>query len=637
MKAFVLGTAGHVDHGKTTLVQALTGTDTDRWKEEKERGLTIDLGFARLDLGQAFEIGVIDVPGHEDFVKNMLAGATGLDLLLLVVAADEGPMPQTREHLAIAHLLGIEHGIVAFTRIDRAEPEWIDMAEEAVREELQTVLGHADWPILHVCAPTGQGLDELKAEILARANTITERDARDLVRLPVDRCFSIAGAGAVVTGTLWSGSVEVGDQAQVLPLGRPVRIRSAQVHGESRGRVEAGRRCALALVGVDASEVTRGATVVGGAPWPLVSRFGARVRVLSTTSRGLEHGQRVRLFLGTSEVMARAQLPGAEPLQPGDREWIVLQCEEPIVTRVRDRFILRFYSPVQTIGGGTVAEFDPPPTWRERTGEWRSVLEGSGAESVCAAVRLTAGAGVRRESLPLLTGLSASVIDALDAAELGGIIEIGGRLFDESSLIQLKRVVLTELERAHAADRRAAGISLEGLRTACIAPGEQIAPELLERALADLKQEEALHISGPLVRLPGHEPRLTDSERRQLSSLLEFVRAGGLQPPSLAEIDGLLGGDTTLRADLLRILLASQELVAVTPELYVSAEAEKRLVEQARAVLEAEGVASPAGFRSALGVSRKYLIPLLEYLDRSGITRRTSEGRVLAEKQGLAS
>ncbi len=637
MKAFVLGTAGHVDHGKTTLVQALTGTDTDRWREEKERGLTIDLGFARLDLGQEFEIGVVDVPGHEDFVKNMLAGATGLDLLLLVVAADEGPMPQTREHLAIAHLLGIKHGIVAFTRIDRAEPEWIDLAEEAVREELQTVLGHADWPILHVCAPTGQGLDALKAEILARANTIVERDARDLVRLPVDRCFSIAGAGAVVTGTLWSGSVGVGDRVQVLPLGRPVRIRSAQVHSEARERVDAGRRCALALVGVNADEVVRGATVVGGAPWTAVPGFGARVRVLPTSGRGLEHGQRVRLFLGTSEVMARVQLPRENPLLPGDSEWIVLQCEEPIVARVRDRFILRFYSPVQTIGGGTVAELDPPPIWRERTADWQGVIDGSGAESVRAAVRLSASSGLPRDELPLATGLSVSLLAAVKAPDLCDTLEIGARWFDVSALNQLKQVVLAELERGHDADRRAAGISLEGLRTACVLPGTKIAPELLERALQELNQEGELLIEGPLVRFPGHEPRLTGAEREQLSSLLEFVQAGGLQPPSLAEIDGLLGGDLGLRADLLKILLASKRLVAITPELYVAAEAEKLLVELARGVLQAEGTASPAGFRSALSVSRKYLIPLLEYLDRTGITRRTPEGRVLAHRQGLAS
>lgn len=637
MKALVLGTAGHVDHGKTTLVQALTGTDTDRWREEKERGLTIDLGFARLDLGQEFEIGVVDVPGHEDFVKNMLAGATGLDLLLLVVAADEGPMPQTREHLAIAHLLGIEHGIVAFTRIDRAEPEWIDMAEEAVREELRIVLGHADWPILHVCAPTGQGLDALKAAILALASAVPERDARDLVRLPVDRCFSMAGAGAVVTGTLWSGTVGVGDRARVLPLGRPVRIRSAQVHSEARERVDAGRRCALALVGVDASEVARGATVVGGAPWTAVPRFGSRVRVLPTSSRSLEHGQRVRLFLGTSEVMARVQLPGDEPLLPGGSEWIVLQCEEPIVARVGDRFILRFYSPVQTIGGGTVAELDPPPAWRDRTGNWHGVIHGSGVDSVRAAVRLAAGAGVQRDELPLVTGLSVSELDALDAAESEDVLEIGTRWFDVSALTLLKRVALTELARGHESDRRAAGISLEGLRAACVAAGEPVAPQLLERALLDLKREGALDIDGPLVRLPGHEPRLTGEERKQLSALLEFVRAGGLQPPSMAEIDTLLGGAAGLRADLLRILLDGKQLVAITPELYVSAEAEERLVELARGVLRAEGTASPAGFRSALSVSRKYLIPLLEYLDRTGITRRTPEGRVLAQEQSVAS
>ncbi|HKK08606.1 MAG TPA: selenocysteine-specific translation elongation factor, partial [Gemmatimonadota bacterium] len=236
MSAFVVGTAGHVDHGKTTLVRALTGTDTDRWREEKERGLTIDLGFARLDLedGDGPQVGVVDVPGHEDFVKNMLAGATGIDLLLLVVAADEGPMPQTREHLVIARLLGIREGVVALTKMDRVEAAWLELATDAVREELEDVVGHARWPIVPVSAPEGTGLDRLRAELAARARELRPRREDDLFRLPVDRSFSVKGAGTVVTGTTWSGSVSVGDEVRLLPEGIEARVRTLQVHGRDR-------------------------------------------------------------------------------------------------------------------------------------------------------------------------------------------------------------------------------------------------------------------------------------------------------------------------------------------------------------------------------------------------------------------
>jgi selenocysteine-specific elongation factor len=277
LKGIVLGTAGHVDHGKTALVRALTGVETDRWAEERERGLTIDIGFAPLHVDADLEVGVVDVPGHEDFVKNMLVGSTGIDAVLLVVAADEGPMPQTREHLSIARLLGVRHGIVALNKVDRVEPEWRELARDATLEESGRILGHRDWPVVEVSTLTGEGLTELRAHILDLANELPARPEEDVFRMPVDRAFSVAGAGTVVTGTTWSGRVTTGDTVRLLPVDLRARVRSLQVHGSDRDSVGPGSRAALALVGVETSRATRGAVVVSGAAWRSHRRFGARI------------------------------------------------------------------------------------------------------------------------------------------------------------------------------------------------------------------------------------------------------------------------------------------------------------------------------------------------------------------------
>ncbi|MGH7539619.1 MAG: selenocysteine-specific translation elongation factor, partial [Gemmatimonadota bacterium] len=348
-RGHVIGTAGHVDHGKTSLVRALTGVDTDRWKEERDRGLTIDLGFARLVLNGEVEVGVVDVPGHEDFLKNMLAGATGVDLLLLVVAADEGPMPQTWEHLAIAGLLGVERGVVALSKADRVDPEWLELARAATRDLLATLPGGDGWPIVPVSAVSGEGLDALREALRAEVASAPARSTDDLFRLPVDRGFSIHGTGTVVTGTVWSGRVSEGDALRLLPGDRAVRVRALQVHGEGRTCVPAGRRCALALVGADPGDAPRGSVLVGDPAWHEVDRLGVCLRVLRRPGRSIEHGQRVRVYHGTREAMARVYLAAQEALPPGGEAWAVVALESPLVARVGDRFIVRFYSPVTTI------------------------------------------------------------------------------------------------------------------------------------------------------------------------------------------------------------------------------------------------------------------------------------------------
>ena len=621
-----MGTAGHVDHGKTALVRALTGVETDRWEEERERGLTIDLGFARLDVDADAEVGVVDVPGHEDFVTNMLAGATGLDLLLLVVAADEGPMPQTREHLTIARLLGVREGVVALTKVDKVGDEWLELAEDAVREELRTVLGHDRWPIFPVSSTEGTGVEEIRREIGRRADRIEGRPAADLFRLPVDRSFSVRGAGTVVTGTAWSGTVSVGDEVRLLPLERRVRVRSLEVHGEERERVPAGRRCALALVGVDPEEVPRGSVAVQGDAWRPVERIGARIRLPAHVDRVVEDGQRIRVYLGTREVMARVDLPDAV-VGPGGSTPARLELESPLVARTGDRFVIRFYSPVVTLGGGRVTELAPDGAWTGRVAEWDRLLEGEPRERLAAAVRLTGGRGLAAEETPVHTGVPADRLRDLEADPPPGLERIEGRWFASDQLDRLRDELLGELGRMHREDRRARGASLEALRGSV---DDRWAAAAVDRVLSRLADREEIVVEGPRVRLPDHRPTLTERERELMDRVVREIEAGGLEPPTVDELIDGLGVEDRLLHQLLDLLIERNRLVRIDPEIHLPPDRARELIERGRSVLERVTPAGASAFKEELVVTRKYLIPYLQYLDRQGVTRRTSEGRVPA-------
>ena len=356
-RRFVVGTAGHIDHGKTALVKALTGVDTDRWEEEKRRGITIDLGFAPLPLANGIQASVVDVPGHEGFVKNMLAGATGIDVALLVIAADEGIMPQTEEHLAIVELLGVRRGIPVLTKRDLVDAEWLGMVRTEVAERLSRsrVRWHAP---LAVSALSGEGLDELRTALVAIAADLADRPVDDLFRLPIDRVFALAGAGTVVTGSTWSGTVEAGASVRLLPLGREVRVRSIEVHGEETDRAAPGRRTALALVGADKEELERGHVALTGAGWAPTTALDVALELLPSVRRPLAARTRIRVHLGTAEVLGR--VAQVRSIAPGESGVARLLLEHSIVARGRDRFVIRSFSPVTTIGGGVVLDPFPP-------------------------------------------------------------------------------------------------------------------------------------------------------------------------------------------------------------------------------------------------------------------------------------
>ncbi len=623
-RGVVFGTAGHVDHGKTALVRALTGVETDRWVEERERGLTIDIGFARLDAGPDLDAGIVDVPGHEDFVKNMLAGSTGIDVLLLVVAADEGPMPQTREHLMIARLLGVRCGLVALNKVDRVEADWLELVREATRDELSRMLGHTDWPIVDVSAATGVGLGDLREQIRVAADRAPERDGLDVFRMPVDRSFSVRGAGTVVTGTTWSGSVSTGDRVRLLPANVTTRVRALQVHGVEREEVGPARRCAMALVGVKASQADRGSVVVGEGNWKALRRFGARIEVPAASSREVDHGQRVRLFLGTAEVMARVRTEDRGLVRRGETTWVVLDCEQPVVARVGDRFILRFYSPVTTIAGGQVSELEPPRGWRERLGAWNEILTGDPEQSIIAAVNASGGLGLDSGDVPLASTAPGSRAESMLEAN-PDVSRIGNAWYGRMAMEDAAAAVVNQLERAHEIRRRASAESLESVRASI---SVRYSVPLIDFAIESLTSTGAVVLRGPTIRLPGHEAELDAAEEAASRELVQILSAAGLAPPSPSEMTARIGVEREVLNDLLRLLVEREEIVSITPEMIVTRETEETARRVVRMIAGQGNPASPGDFREALGVTRKYLIPLLEYMDRIGVTLRTSEGRI---------
>ena len=422
----VLGTAGHIDHGKTALVRALTGTDTDRLKEEKARGITIELGFAELRPDEGPRFGVVDVPGHEAFVRAMVAGATGMDIILLIVAADEGVMPQTLEHLAIAELLGVPELVVALTKTDLVDEDWLELVESVVGDTLADT-PYAGAPVVPTSAKEGHGLPGLLETLVAASARVRERSEEDLCRLPLDRVFTIQGTGTVVTGTLWSGSVSVGERVLLGPGDLEARVRGVQVHGSAVERAVAGDRAAIALTGegADRERLERGATLITEKRWQPSRMLTARIRMLVGPGWSLQHNQRVHVHLGTAEVRARCAVLEAEPLGPGGEGWVQLRLEEPLIARGRDRLVIRAYSPVTTIGGGIVAETHPPKRNRldDTTRAALDALTGDDAAGALDAVLSIAGLhGVALAELPVRLGLSPRETTALLEASTGALV-----------------------------------------------------------------------------------------------------------------------------------------------------------------------------------------------------------------------
>jgi len=633
MKNFIIGTAGHIDHGKTELIKALTGIDTDRLKEEKERGISIELGFADLELPGGFKAGVVDVPGHEHFVKNMLAGATGFDLVLLVVAADDGVMPQTVEHLAIVDLLGVRDGVVVITKADLVDGEMVELVKEDVAEAVRgTVLEGAE--VVVTSSRTGQGLDELREALLRAAGRIRERDSQGPFRLPVDRVFTLRGIGTVVTGTLWEGSVRDGDEAVIQPSGKKVRVRDVQVHGEDVGRAFAGQRVALNLPGISKEEMERGDVLTRpGYLYPTLMA-DAVLHLLPQSPRSLKNRARVRFHHGTSEVMARVVLLGGkEELLPGESAYVQLRMERPAVVRYGDRFILRSYSPVTTIGGGRILDSHP----RKHRHHNREILDdmarrekGDPGDLVLLVLK-NRGLPLSRRDILRDTELQEGVLEETLRGLLEGkkVVEAGKgnpAFFTTPEILASLQERMVELTgELHAANPLKVGVEKETLRRRL---DPSMGPEVFERLLQSAVSAGRLETEAGKVRVKGKGRTLSEQERASLDELLRTIKEGGFSPPMFKELVEKLGLERNRLRDLLNILLEEGAVEQVNPEYFLATgrleEAEEKIVD----FLSRHGKLGVADLRDMLGASRKYAIPLLEHFDRRKVTRREGDYRV---------
>jgi selenocysteine-specific elongation factor len=609
----IIGTAGHIDHGKSALIAALTGSAMDRLADERRRGITIDLNFAPLALPGGATAGVVDVPGHEDFVRTMVAGASGIDLALLVVAADEGIMPQTREHLAILEHLGVGAGIPVVTKADLVEPDWLEL----VAEEVAEWLGRspvAFEPPLAVSVRSGQGLDQLRERLARRAAALRPRAGADLFRLPVDRAFSLAGVGTVITGTAWSGRVAVGDAVRFLPAGRQARVRSIESYGSTLAQSEPGARTAVGLAGVQRDDVRRGDWLVAAdAPWMATLALDVQLSLEDTAPRPLLVRSRVRLHLGTAEVMARVS-PRA-PIEPGGHGLARLVLEAPVVARTGDRFVLRSYSPVTTIGGGRVLDPEPP---RRRTA-WPATLATSDPAERFRAMLERRPLGISSAQLPVLLGLPPA--DALAAARAEPAARLVGELWvRDGVLAEIGSRALAAIKawhRAHPADR---GVPLETLRHGLRAPAA-----LVERALADLAEGGRVRLAAGVATLSGFVPRVEGGDA-EIDRVVRILEEAQLSPPSLAELERQTG-----RRDvgaILRLAAESGRVEAVERERWYARPALDRFT-AVLAELGRDSLIAPSAVRDRLGISRKFMIPLLEWADAKGITERVGDARRL--------
>jgi selenocysteine-specific elongation factor len=625
-----VGTAGHIDHGKTSLVKALTGIDTDRLPEEKARGITIDLGFAFLEEPPGLTIEIVDVPGHERFVKNMLAGVGGIDLAMLVVAADEGVMPQTREHLAICSLLHIQTGLVALTKADLVEADWLDLVRDDVAQLLRgTFLAGA--PIVAVSAKTGQGLATLRTTLRDVAEAVPPRRADHLPRLPIDRVFTVKGFGTVVTGTLMAGRFAGDDRVEVYPKGLGAKIRGLQTHGRAVPEVTAGQRTAINFQGIERAAVERG-DVVGLAGTLVASGLvDGTLELLADAPRPLKSRDRVRFHAGTSEIMARVLLIDRPQLEPGQRAFARFRLEGLLVAQPGDRFVVRSYSPITTIGGGTLLDIDPPRFKRRAPALMAhlALLEaGSPQEGVEEHVRHAGVSGVRVTALggrvPLGPERLREILGELERAGRLLAIERDWYLHPESDA-RLRGLALTALEEFHRAHPLRLGMSREELRGRTGGVDERVFAHLLGR----LDAEGAVRAERDKVRLASHEVRLTSEQQRAVDRMeQEFLKAEAA-PPSPEEALARAGLSGDEEHALFQLLVAEKRLVRVKESLYFHASALDQIQEKVVGLLRERKEIGPGDIKDLLGISRKYAIPLLEHLDARRVTTRVGEKRVL--------
>jgi len=631
LKSVIVGTAGHIDHGKSTLIEALTGTHPDRLEEEKRRGITIDLGFAFLE-ESGVRFGFVDVPGHERFVKNMLAGASGIDLVLLVIAADEAIRPQTREHFEICRLLGVQRGVIALTKSDLVDADTSGLVRLEVEEFVKgSFLAGA--PILPVSAKTGTGITELKTALVQAARESGERDTARYFRLPIDRSFSVKGFGTVVTGTAIAGQVAVGEDVELLPAHQVLRIRGLHSGGKATEHVQAGQRSAVNLSGIEHTAIERGMVIASPGRFRATRRVDVRLELLPTAPT-LKHRARVHFHAGTAETIAEVYLHQGASVLPGTSALAHFKLQDEIVLGRGDRFIVRQLSPVVTIGGGAILDPLARRPTRKDTGRvaYLATLEKGTREEILAALAERNILGVPLQEIVARTGWLESEVHALaeNLARSGQVRIVALEpllVLPEKIFADILEKSLARVERFHKENPLLPGIAREELRARL---GKRVRPESFRTALEVLVQEKKVALQAELVKKPGAEITLTPEEERAKHQIEQAFAEAGLAAPSVKEVFAQMVIEKPRAEKLLQILLREKVLIRISPELIFHAAVLDRLAALLRDYKKAKGerIGVPA-FKELTGITRKHAIPLLEYLDRQRLTRRAGDERVI--------
>lgn len=629
----VVGTAGHVDHGKSTLVKALTGINPDRLEEEQKREMTIDLGFAWLSLPDGEQVGIVDVPGHRDFIENMLAGVGGIDAVIFVIAADEGIMPQTREHLAILDILKIKTGVVALTKTDLVDPEWLEMVREEVRKFLiGSIL--EDAKIIPVSSKTGFGLEDLKLELSMILTAIPKRDSTGHPRMPIDRVFTIAGFGTVVTGTLIDGSLHTGTEIQILPSGVKGRIRGLQTHKQKEETALPGSRCAVNISGVDVDQIKRGDVLVEPNFYEPTQRFDASIDMIKDAIGPIKHGDEIKLFVGTKETIASIRVIGKDEILPGEKGWVQIETIDPVVIRRGDRFVIRRPSPGETLGGGMVD--DPHPARRYKRFDVGVLnqfqVQESGSVSDLILKLLSDHHSMTPAELAAQIGAPIEQIETLinTLIEQGMVISLkkeqknsDGRFILKSLWDEQLTKFLQILSKFHHDNPLKKGIPMEELKTRMnLEPGE------FQLLIENLISNNKIHQSGSIIFSSEQVIDLDPAQKKRADSLLEKINQAPLTPPSPKDVIGMIG-ETTYA-----FLLGKGDLVQVSDEVVFSQSGMELQKSKLVEFLHKNGQITVAEFRDLVGTSRKYALAFLEYCDLTGLTIREGDFRKLVKKDG---
>jgi selenocysteine-specific elongation factor len=633
MPHIIVGTAGHIDHGKTALVKALTGIDADRLKEEKERGITIDIGFANLTLDSDTTIGFVDVPGHERFIKNMLAGVGGIDVVMLVIAADESVMPQTREHLEICSLLRIKQGLTVLTKIDATDREIVDLAEVEVQEYLKETFLEGS-PVLRVSSVTGEGIPQLIEALRACARRVVPKEVSRVFRLPIDRAFTMRGFGTVVSGTLIAGRVHRDQEVELLPQRQATRIRGIQVHGAAVDEARAGQRTALNLQRVELSDVERGMILTPPGVFKPTTLFDVHLELLASARAPIVRRKRIRFHIGTAELMGYVVLLGQDELQPGNRAFAQIRLERPTFALPGDRFIIRQYSPMTTLGGGEILDARPKRHRRSDVAVRRR-LEGLDRTSIESRIFSVV------QDADLHTASVADVVAALGvlpehAAEHLRALERAGRIrtigdnppvaVTVEAFARATAALLGEVQRYHKSDPLLKGIGREDLKGRVL---RDAPPALFRAAIDQLAVDRKVGLDQDLVHVFGRQISLAGDEARIREQLEERFRTLGLQAASPDEVIASLNLERLTARKILQLMVKENVLVKINEEMTVDREALRKLIENVRALKAGSAKFGVKEFKELTGLSRKFAVPLLEYLDGQRVTRRVGDERII--------